>query len=124
MSSSGADRWTRGAQLLVSCLSRNQREQFVQHRFFDVIGGESGKRYRIRHGRSQNVDEMDGSGRRAWQLCFYPLGALVTEEVMLGQKLALELFEADALKIARRVSTGAGELARLYAEHHRMFLDA
>ena len=35
--------------------------------------------------------------------CFFPEGNLVTGDVMLAQKVALELFETDALKIANKM---------------------
>ena len=37
-------------------------------------------------------------------LCFAPEGGLVVGDVMLAQKLALELFESDTLKVANRLS--------------------
>jgi hypothetical protein len=35
----------------------------LPHRYFDVIGGQSGKRYRIRYGTSMNIFEIDSRGR-------------------------------------------------------------
>jgi hypothetical protein len=49
-----------------------------------------------------NIDELDEFGRRICGWCFYPSGDLVPADVMLAQKLALELCETRALKIARR----------------------
>src|SRR5262245_38644045 len=48
-------------------------------------------------GYQMNVEAIDVAGRRIRPLCF--MGRLVTGDVMLAQKLALELFEADALRI-------------------------
>ena len=42
-------------QLLVRNLSPAQRQQFARHDYFDVIGGDTGRRYRIRVGRTLNV---------------------------------------------------------------------
>jgi transposase len=43
------------------------------------------------------------NGRRSCCLCFRPEGTLATADVMLAQKIALELFEVEALKVANKV---------------------
>ncbi len=93
---------TRGLRLLRENLSPAQREQQEQYGFFDVLGGDTGRRYRIKNGFQLNVDLLDGKGRTTAVLCFMPLGNLVPGDVMLAQKLALELFESDTLKIANK----------------------
>jgi len=93
----------RGMRLLKDNLSPAQRQQHAKYGYFEVIGGRSGKRYRIRHGRSMNIDQLDKNGRRICGWCFFPEGSLVTGDVMLAQKTALELFEAEALKIANKM---------------------
>lgn len=98
----------RGIQLLRENLSPAQRRQYDEYGDFDVIGGQSGRRYRIRQGRRLNVAELDNkSGAIGW--CFYPQGNLVAGDVMLAQKIALELYETESLKVAKRFS-----LNRLY----------
>jgi hypothetical protein len=92
--------WERGLQLLKENLSSEQRRQYDRSGYFDVTGGASGKRYRIRQGRSMNVEQLDKKGRRVCTLCFMPEGWLVTGDVMLAQKVALETFEREALKVA------------------------
>jgi hypothetical protein len=92
----------RGLQLLRENLAPGQRHQYDKYGYFDVVGGKTGKRYRIRHGRQMNIEQLDRNGRRVCGWCFYPQGTLVAGDVMLAQKLALELFEADALRIANR----------------------
>jgi hypothetical protein len=92
----------RGMQLLIRNLTPMQRRQYNRFGHFDVIGGKTGRSYRIRHGRLMNIDQLDRKGRRVCGWCFYPRGRLVTGDVMLAQKLALELFEADALATANR----------------------
>ncbi len=92
----------RGIALLKENLAPAQRLQYEKYGFFDVVGGRTGKRYRIRHGRQMNIEQLDRAGRRVCGWCFYPQGNLVAGDVMLAQKLALELFEAEALKIANR----------------------
>ena len=90
----------RGTQLLTQNLSPAQRWQYERHGYFDVIGGDTGKRYRIRHGYQMNVEELDQNGRRKQLLCFMPRGGLPVGAVMLAQKIALELFESEAIRIA------------------------
>jgi hypothetical protein len=92
----------RGITLLKEHLAPAQRLQYEKYGFFDVIGGRTGKRYRIRHGRQMNIEQLDRAGRRVCGWCFYPQGNLVAGDVMLAQKVALELFEIDALRIANR----------------------
>jgi hypothetical protein len=92
----------RGMQLLIRNLTPMQRRQYNRFGHFDVIGGKTGRSYRIRHGRLMNIDQLDRKGRRVCGWCFYPRGRLVTGDVMLAQKLALELFETDALATANR----------------------
>lgn len=92
----------RGIQLLKENLTPAQRRQYDKHGYFDVTGGKTGKRYRIRHGRQMNIEQLDRNGRRVCGWCFFPQGSLVSGDVMLAQKAALELFEGDALRIANR----------------------
>jgi hypothetical protein len=93
----------RAIQLLVENLSASQREQYEAYRYFDVVGGDTGKQYRIRHGYQMNVEELDQKGRRVRLLCFMPKGNVPIGDMMLAQKIALELFEPDALRVANRL---------------------
>ena len=92
----------RGRRLLREWLSRKQREQFDAFGYFDVVGSESGKKYRIRHGTSVNVEELDLTGKPKSGWCFVPKGYLVPGDIMLAQKIALETSERAALKVANR----------------------
>jgi hypothetical protein len=92
----------RGLRLLKQNLAPLQRQQYERHGYFDVLGGTTGKRYRIRHGRQMNIEQLDKNGRRVCGWCFFPQGNLVAGDVMLAQKMALELYEAEALRIANR----------------------
>lgn len=92
----------RGMRLLEENLSPTQRAQFKKRGYFDVIGGDSRRHYRIRYGSQANVQLLDWKGRPVCVLCFMPRGDLVAGDNMLAQKLALELFEAEALKIANK----------------------
>ena len=93
----------RAIELLTRCLSPAQREQYETRGYFDVVGGESGKRYRIRHGHQLNVEQLDQNGQRNQLLCFMPKGGLPAGDIMLAQKIALELFETEAIRVANRL---------------------
>ena len=71
---------------------------------FDVIGGRSGTRYRIHHGYQMNIEQLDWAGRRVRLLCFAPKGRLAIGDIMLAQKLALELYEEDAILAANKIA--------------------
>jgi len=101
-------RRVRGITLLGEWLSPEQRAQFDAFRYFDVIGGDTGRRYRIRHGTATNVHEIDTEGRPIMGWCFIPLGSLVAGDVMLAQKIALETNERAAIDIANRFPVQGG----------------
>jgi hypothetical protein len=90
----------RGLRLLRAWLSPPQLEQFNAKRHFDVIGCDTGRRYRIHYGISMNVYELDHGGRPKIGWCFLPEGRLVPGDVMLAQKIALETSEIPALSVA------------------------
>ena len=105
------NREARGLRLLRDWLSPCQREQFDTRGHFDVIGCDSGKRYRIHHGTALNVHEIDEAGRLTMGWCFVPNGSLVAGDVMLAQKIALETCECSALAVANRFAP-KGRLCR------------
>ena len=92
----------RSLRLLRQWLSPAQRTQFAEEGYFEVVGGETGKQYRIYAGAATNVCEVDEKGRPKLGLCFLPLGELPIGDVMLAQKIALESCESRALAVARR----------------------
>lgn len=93
----------RGLRLLRSWLSPEQRAQFDSEGQFEVVGSDSGKRYRICYGTSTNVHEVDTDGRLGVGWCFVPMGGLVAGDVMLAQKVALETSERSALTVANKL---------------------
>ena len=97
-------REVRGLTLLKEWLSDQQRAQFDAHGYFDVVGSDSGKRYRIKLGWSGNVFELDRADRTRCGWCFVPSENLVPGDVMLAQKVALETNECGALAVARNFS--------------------
>jgi hypothetical protein len=94
-----AEAHLRGLELLKDNLSPVQRHQLEALNYFEVIGGDTGARYRINFGRAMNVLVSDDCGN-CMHLCFAPRGQIPTGDTMLAQKIALELFETDALQIA------------------------
>ena len=92
----------KGMSLLRSWLSPEQAKLWDSHRHFEVVGSDTGKRYRIRFGTAMNVEELDSSGNIIVQWCFAPEGPLVVGDVLLAQKVALETMEREALAAANR----------------------
>jgi len=89
-------------RLLRDWLSPAQRAQFAKKGYFEVVGGETGRLYRIYAGAMSNVCEIDEKGRPKLGLCFRTMGELPIGDVMLAQKIALESGESSALAVARR----------------------
>jgi hypothetical protein len=92
----------RSLRLLRHWLLPAQRAQFAEKGYFDVVGGDTGKQYRIYAGAATNVCEVDKKGYPKLGLCFRPIGELPIGDVMLSQKIALEICESRALAVARR----------------------
>jgi hypothetical protein len=92
----------RGIALLRSWLTPEQDRQWAAHRYFEVVGCDSGTRYRITRGAIMNIHQLNPKGRKVAQWCFAPEGALVIGDVLLAQKIALETMENKALTIANR----------------------
>jgi hypothetical protein len=95
----------KGLALLTAWLSPEQAEQWTSRREFEVIGCDTGTRYRIttKEG-GMNIRELDGRGRPVACWCFGPVGPLVTGDVLLAQKIALETMEGHARSVANRQS--------------------
>ena len=70
--------------------------------YLEVVGGDTGRQYRIHAGAGINVCEVDKKGRPTLGLCFMPVGELPIGDIMLSQKIALENWESGALAVARR----------------------
>jgi hypothetical protein len=100
------DRWgaeERAQDLLRSWLSLGQREQYDAGGCFEVVGSDTGRRYRIYRGTVFNIQELDAEGWEARAWCFTVDGVAIGD-VNLAQKIALETFESKALAIANRSS--------------------
>jgi hypothetical protein len=90
----------RSWRLLRSWLSPEQNVQLARKGYFEVVGSDTRKRYRIGRGTSANVNEVDSRGRLGGGWCFVPVGGLAEGDVMLSQKIALETNEPTALAVA------------------------
>ena len=107
-------REARALRLLKDWLTPAQRTDFEALGYFEVVGCDTGKRYRIYRGRMTNVYEIDDLGRLSEGWCFIPFGFLAAGDVMLAQKIALETSESAALAVANRFMP-----RRLVARDHR-----
>ena len=78
-----------------------------RQRYFEVIGCQTGKRYRIYHGYGANFIELElddaALPRTGW--CFVPSDHLIAGDVMLAQKIALETDKRGALASANKFFT-------------------
>jgi hypothetical protein len=92
--------------LLRRWLSPAQLEQYEKMGHFEVVGSDSGKRYRINRYAQMNIEELDERGVRVAVWCFLPEGNLPVGDTLLAQKIALETNERAALAIANRGRIG------------------
>ena len=92
-------------ELLREILDAKQREQFDKTEWFFVIG-QSGKRYRVRHGWAGNIDEVTEDDMVVASYCIHPQSRVPIEDSMLVQKLMLETDEDRFVKIANKTTLG------------------
>ena len=91
---------------LMENLSDEQRDSYSKELFFEVIGSESRRMYRVRRGLSgvRNVQEMKKAITGRWKiartLCFHPAGDLPEGDILLTQKVLLERDEEYVRKVA------------------------
>ena len=74
--------------------------QFEHSDSFNIIGSHTGRCYRVRWGKRQNIRRLKNDAEIA-TICFAPndVDSLPTADVMLAQKIALETDEVAALKV-------------------------
>jgi hypothetical protein len=96
------DSEARSLKLLREWLSPAQLAQFDADGHFDVIGCDTGQKYRIHYGSSMNVEELDKFGQPRICYCFVTDAPLAPGDVVLAQKIALETGEYAALAIANK----------------------
>lgn len=95
----------RAEKLLQETLSPAQREELASKGFFTLTTiAKSGEEriYRIKRGRSRNVEQVDATGRRIKTLCAHPVAAIPDADTMVAQKLMLETpdMQEEFLRIA------------------------
>jgi hypothetical protein len=90
----------KGLSLLRSWLTPEQDERWSRDSEFEVVGCDTGARYRITNGTTMNVIELDKNGRSVKRWCFTPVGPIVQGDVLLAQKIALETMENYARSLA------------------------
>ena len=87
-------------QLLDKWLSPTQRAQLKASAYFEVIGSDTGTRYRI----YRRICACGAQTKNPTNYCFVPYDEagkyLPDADRMLAQKIALENFEKDALRVA------------------------
>jgi hypothetical protein len=91
----------RAEVLLRGNLSPEQLRQFDETRSFIVIGRD-GRRFRIREGRTANIDLVNPEGIVESRLCAHPRDDVPDCDTMLAQKLLLEDDEQHFLRLANR----------------------
>lgn len=91
----------RAETLLKQSLTPIQLLQLKRFGYFFVKGNQTGRRYRIRHGRSMNIDVMEGRNI-SHRLCAHPRERCPDEDTMLVQKIMLEHCEQEFLAKAIR----------------------
>ena len=94
----------RSIELLRANLTPLQLQQFQASGYFDVIGSQTGRLYRIHRAEARNIEEQNDKGLWLHKWCFVPIGRLPEGDILLAQKVALECFEAEARAIGVRTS--------------------
>lgn len=76
--------------LLMKLMNPGQRQEFRDCRYFHVIGGSTGERYRIRVGTIANIDVLRPDGAVKHRLCARPSDDVPVYDVMAAQLLHLQ----------------------------------
>jgi hypothetical protein len=97
--------------LLKEWLTPVQRNQYDRENSFDVIGGDTGKRYRIMPLAPYNIVELDADDHEVARWCTVPKGTQAAGDVLLAQKIGLEKRETETLRIANRRGDGPADIA-------------
>lgn len=92
----------RALVLLLRTLVEEQRRDLKEHGHFYVRGGATGTRYRIRKGRSANIDVLEATGDTRHRLCAHPNVWTPDYDTMAAQALHLTdaANEAEFIRIA------------------------
>ncbi len=91
----------RSFELLRSWLDPQQLASFQEHQFFEVTGGETGVRYRLRPQSAFGIEALTGR-RKGTLYCVVPTGAPALGDILLAQKIGLETAERATLARANK----------------------
>ena len=72
----------RSQDLLRQWLSPDQAKQYDKYQRFEVVGSDTGTRYRILRGTTMNIEELAADGYVTQRWCFAPEGTFATGDVM------------------------------------------
>lgn len=92
----------RAKLLLVANLKEDQRRDLDTKRHFIVHSKSGERRYRIRQGRTGNVDLLNAAGAVVAKFCIHPAVLCPDEDTMLAQKLMIETDEDGFLLTANK----------------------
>jgi len=98
--------WLRAEQLLHQYLDREQRREWKRNKQFNVQVGD--RRYRIKSGRSSNVELVDRAGEVLERYCCHPVEMVPTGDCVLTQMLMLLYEEERFLQTANVHYTAPG----------------
>jgi hypothetical protein len=98
--------------LLQSWLTPEQAEQWATRGDFEVVGCDTGRRYRITNCPAMNILQLGDDEKAVAQWCFMPEGELATGDVLLAQKITLETMERDLLALANTRTQAASFMIR------------
>jgi hypothetical protein len=92
--------------LMLDWLTPTQQECLTKNKYFEAVGGDTKKIYRVYPGHIFNVHEMGKEEKVNIRWCFQPRDAPYLGDVMLAQKLTIEADEATLLKVANKQLQG------------------
>lgn len=95
----------RARDLLISFLSDDQRRTYEEHNWFIVVGGRSGRRYRINGGTyAGNVDLLaaNDNNKVEARFCGHCDASIPLGDQLLAQKVMLEVDEPAYIALANR----------------------
>ena len=96
----------RAQDLLLECLTEEQRKTVKEHKWFVVKGGKSGKTYRIRTNTvAGNVEELEEE-KATSKFCCHLNHKMPRPDHHLAQKMMLEYDEDEFLRVANRTRLG------------------
>jgi hypothetical protein len=92
--------------LMLDWLTPAQQECLTKNKYFEAVGSDTKKIYRVYPGHIFNVHEMDKEEKASIRWCFQPRDAPYLGDMMLAQKLTIEADEATLLKVANKQLQG------------------